>query len=177
MLAVAVASHVVLQIAVEVGAAVTPAMAVIPALLAVVVVVRWATVLPLLPVLAATILVAERVHVAVVVVVALALMLLVLVWRVVVWASWVKALVALVVPPIRPDLVGLAEQTAASAVVVAHMAEAVAEALPLVAPPTPAELPVEKALYVSSGPVLHVHSHQPIQGTCKWNYLFALQMA
>jgi hypothetical protein len=46
-------------------------------------------------------------------------------------------------------------------------------------PPAPAllfaELPVHKALCELSGPVAHVHSHQPIQETCKWNYLFVLQ--
>jgi len=40
-----------------------------------------------------------------------------------------------------------------------------------------AALTVEAALCELSGPVAHVHSHQPIQEICKWNYLFALQMA
>lgn len=60
-------------------------------------------------------------------------------------------------------------------VAVVYMAAAVVADIPPGPVLLSAELAVHKALCELSGPVAHVHSHQPIQETCKWNYLFVLQ--
>ena len=60
-------------------------------------------------------------------------------------------------------------------VAVVYMAAVVVADFPPLPALLAAELPAQAALCELSGPVAHVHSHQPIQGTCKWNCLFVLQ--